>query len=298
MDMAVGETDMTKRHRLAPLVSVDELAAHLDDPDWIVVDCRFDLTDPGSGRAAWRSGHVPGARYADLDRDLAAPVSADGAGGRHPLPGAGELNRRLRAWGVNVTSRVVAYDDAGNAIAARLWWLLRWLGHERAAVLDGGLTAWQAVGHPLSTDEPTPEEGSFVGAPGAMPVDDAGGVAHGLATSRIALLDARAPERFAGLIEPLDKRAGHVPGAVSAPFQANLRDDKCFRAPDELRAYYAAAIGDRRDVVAMCGSGVTACHTLLALEIAGMPGASLYPGSWSDWISDASRPIAIGDGDT
>lgn len=283
---------MTKRHPVAPLVSVDELAAHLDDPDWIVVDCRFDLMDPGAGRAAWRGGHVPGARYADLDRDLAAPVGADGDGGRHPLPAADELNRRFRAWGIHATSRVVAYDDAGNAIAARLWWLLRWLGHEGAAVLDGGLTAWQAAGHPLSTEEPTPEEGSFEGTPGAMPVVDAGAVADGLVSARIALLDARAPERFAGLVEPLDKRAGHVPGALSAPFQANLRADKCFRAPDELRAYYAAAIGDRRDVVAMCGSGVTACHTLLALEIAGIPGAALYPGSWSDWISGAKRPVA------
>ncbi len=290
--MAGAETDLTRRYALAALVPVNELAAHLDDPDWIVVDCRFDLADPGAGRAAWRRGHVPGAAYADLDRDLAAPARADGTGGRHPLPDPDELNRRLRSWGIRATSRVVAYDDAGNAIAARLWWLLRWLGHERAAVLDGGLTAWQAAGRPLSTDESAPPAGNFEGTPGAMPISDADAVAEGLASGRIALLDARAAERFAGFVEPLDTRAGHVPGAVSTPFQDNLRADKCLRAPEELRAYYSAAIGDARDVVAMCGSGVTACHTLLALEVAGMPVASLYAGSWSDWISSAERPIA------
>jgi len=283
---------MIKQHNRAPLVSTAELAAHLDDPDWIVVDCRFDLMDPDAGRAAWQKGRIPGAYYADLDRDLASPVRADGRGGRHPLPDADALIRRCRSWGMHATSTVVAYDAAGNAFAARLWWLLRWLGHANAAVLDGGLTAWEAAGHPLSSAATEPREGSFAGSAGAMPVIDADAVMAGLETGSLVLLDARAAERFSGKIEPLDARAGHVPGAANTPFQESLATDKCFLPADELEAYYRAAIGGTADVVAMCGSGVTACHTLLALEIAGMPGAALYVGSWSDWISDSARPVA------
>jgi len=285
---------MAASHIDSPLVTVDELAAHVDHPDWIVVDCRFDLMDPDAGRAAWNAGHIPGAFYADLDRDLAAPVAADGAGGRHPLPDRDAIIRLFRSWGVHPTSRVVAYDDAGNAVASRLWWLLRWCGHERAAVLDGGFPAWESAGHPVSAEAPAAGEGSFDGDPGAMPVIDAESVASRLADGRLLLFDARIADRFAGKVEPLDKRAGHVPGAVNAPLPDNLRADKCFRARGELEAYYRAAMGEKRiaDVACMCGSGVTACHTLLALELAGMPGASLYAGSWSDWISDTARPIA------
>jgi thiosulfate/3-mercaptopyruvate sulfurtransferase len=188
---------------------------------------------------------------------------------------------------------VVAYDDVSNAIAARLWWLLRWFGHQDVAVLDGGLQGWEAGGHPLSQDVPPERTGSFDGATGAMPVTDAG-VGTALATGQVCLLDARAKDRYAGLVEPLDARAGHVPGAFNAPFQENLAADKSFRSPAQLQAYYRAIVGDRpMDAVAcMCGSGVTACHTLLALEVAGLPGAALYAGSWSDWISDPARPIS------
>lgn len=274
-----------------PLVTVNELLANIDDPDRIVVDCRFDLMNPDAGRASWGAGHIPGAYYADLDRDLAAPVAAGGVGGRHPLPERDAINRLFRSWGMHADSQLVVYDDTGNAVAARLWWLARWLGHSNVAALDGGFPAWEAAGYPVSTDAPAPGEGSFDGVPGALPVIDAERVAAGLATDELVLLDARIADRFDGKVEPLDTRAGHVPGAVNAPLPDNLGADKCFRAPEELRAYYRAATGGSTAVAAMCGSGVTACHTLLALELAGMPGAALYAGSWSDWISDAGRPV-------
>jgi thiosulfate/3-mercaptopyruvate sulfurtransferase len=290
---ASEQTAMSAPDTRSPLISPAELAQRVDDPDWIIVDCRFNLMDPSAGQAAWQSGHVPGAYYADLDRDLAAPVAAGGAGGRHPLPEREGALRLLRSWGMHAGSTVVAYDDVSNAIAARLWWLLRWFGHQDVAVLDGGLQAWEAGGHPLSQDVPPQRTGSFDGAPGAMPVTDAG-VGTALATGQVCLLDARAKDRYAGLVEPLDARAGHVPGAFNAPFQENLAADKSFRSPAQLQAYYRAIVGDRpMDAVAcMCGSGVTACHTLLALEVAGLPGAALYAGSWSDWISDPARPIS------
>ncbi|MGI9341597.1 MAG: sulfurtransferase [Gammaproteobacteria bacterium] len=292
----------------SPIVSVAELAANLGNADWVVIDCRFDLTDPEAGRAAWLAGRIPGAHYADLDRDLAAPLAGDGSGGRHPLPDAQALNDFFRRCGVHADSRVVAYDEVGNAIAARLWWLLRWAGHRRGAVLDGGMTAWESAGHSLSTNAQSTNarptgDGSFTAAVGAMPVVDAAAVETGLGTGEMILLDARADERFAGRVEPLDKRAGHVPGATNTPFQYNLAADKCFLAPADLQAYYGASVdgialeaGAMDQVACMCGSGVTACHTLLALELAGLPGAALYAGSWSDWISDEGRSIATAAG--
>ncbi|MFW2405730.1 MAG: sulfurtransferase [Gammaproteobacteria bacterium] len=285
---------MNRTNRASPIVGVEELARHLEDPDWIVVDCRFDLMVPDAGRLAWEEGHIPGAFFADLDRQLAAPAAPDGSGGRHPLPDPEAAERLFRSWGMTDKSRIVAYDDMGNAMAGRLWWLLRWSGHTGAAVLDGGLQAWLAAGQVLSTDIPSAATGSFAVRPGSMPVIEAESVAAGLAAGQLSLLDARAAPRFGGEVEPIDKRAGHVPGATNTPFDANLGADKCFRAPDELQAYYRAAIGDidMSRVACMCGSGVTACHTLLSLEIAGLHGAALYAGSWSDWISDAARPVA------
>jgi thiosulfate/3-mercaptopyruvate sulfurtransferase len=275
-------------------VSADELGARLDDPDWVVIDCRFDLMSPGAGRLAYEAGHIPGGVYADLDQDLASAVADDGTGGRHPLPDPAEFGQLLASWGVGQDSIVVAYDDLDNAVAARLWWLLRWVGHQRVAVLDGGLDAWVEADGPLTTEIPRPIPGLFKPRPGSMPVIDAECVEAELADGTLVLLDARAADRFAGRSEPLDRIAGHVPGASNTPFQDNLGTDKCFRPAAELQAYYRARIGDRpMDTVAcMCGSGVTACHTLLALEAAGMRGASLYVGSWSDWISSAQRPVA------
>ena len=276
------------------IVSATELLEHIDDPDWIIVDCRFNLMKPVAGHLAWESGHIPRAVYADLDRDLAAPVTANGSGGRHPLPDPDELARTLMNWGVRTDSTVVAYDDVGNAVAARLWWLLRWLGHERVMVLDGGLNGWNAAGGELTTDTPTPARGSFAANPGSLSVIDAGQVQAKLERDELILLDARAEDRFSGRLEPIDRRAGHIPGARNTPFQVNLSADKCFRPVVELEAYYRAQVGDQslEAVACMCGSGVTACHTLLALEAAGMSGASLYVGSWSDWISSEQRPIA------
>lgn len=275
-------------------VSADELGDHLDDPDWVVIDCRFNLMRPGAGRLAYEAGHIPGAVYADLDQDLASAVADDGTGGRHPLPDPTEFGRLLASWGVGPYSVVVAYDDLDNAVAARLWWLLRWVGHQRVTVLDGGLDAWVEADGPLTTEIPQPEPGLFKPRPGSMPVIDAEGVEAELADGTLVLLDARAADRFAGLSEPLDRVAGHVPGAINTPFQDNLGTDKCFRSAAELHAYYRARIGDRpmEAVACMCGSGVTACHTLLALEAAGMCGALLYVGSWSDWISSEQRPVA------
>lgn len=277
------------------LISAAALMARLGDPECIVVDCRFNLMDPAAGRAAYDAGHIPGAFYADLDRELAAPAAADGAGGRHPLPDPDRLGRLFAAWGVVSGSTVVAYDDVGNAIAARLWWLLRWAGHREAVVLDGGFDAWQAAGGDCSTQAPAPARspGVYAPNPGAMPVIDVDAVAAGLEEDRLLLLDARAADRFAGRSEPIDRIAGHVPGAKNTPFQDNLDADNCFRPAGQLEAYYRAIIGERPigSVAAMCGSGVTACHTLLALEVAGRPGAALYVGSWSDWISSGRRAV-------
>ena len=277
-----------------PLIDADSLLKGLDDPQLVVVDCRFDLMQPDAGRQAWAEGHIPGAHYAHLDDDLSAPVSADGRGGRHPLPDPQQFAALARSWGVSADSVVVAYDDAGGAVAGRLWWLLRWLGHERVAVLDGGLTAWAAANGPLSQDIPSTGNGDFVPLPGSLAIVDAFELAKGLESGNLILLDARDGRRFAGETEPLDRVAGHVPGAVNTPLTDNLGADKCFHSAADLQAYYRAVIGDHegREVVCMCGSGVTACHTLLAMEAAGIRGAALYPGSWSDWISDERRPVA------
>ena len=275
-------------------VGAPELLEHIEDPEWVVVDCRFNLQKPAAGRLAWESGHIPGAQYADLDRDLAAAVKPNGAGGRHPLPDPDRFAETVKNCGIGSGSTVIAYDDAGNAVAARLWWLLRWLGHERVAVLDGGLDGWTAAGGGLTTTTQTPERGALVPKPGSQPVIDADQVQTDLNNDELILLDARATDRFMGRQEPIDRRAGHVPGAANAPFSDNLDADKCLRPPAELQAYYRALIADRplESVACMCGSGVTACHTLLALEAAGMRGAALYVGSWSDWISSGKRPEA------
>jgi len=279
------------------LVSVDEVAEHLVDSNWIIVDCRFNLMQPDAGREAYHSGHIPGAFYADLDRDLASPASVE-SGGRHPLPDVDALGRLFSSWGVGANDIVVVYDDLGGAVAARLWWLFRWLGHAQVALLDGGLQAWQAANHALSTALPEfmapSETAAFYGTPGHMPIVDVAELQAGLAGDSLLLLDARTPDRFSGKQEPLDRVAGHVPGALNLPFQDNLGNEGLFRSGPDLRIKYEAQIGSRppSELVCMCGSGVTACHTLLALEIAGITGASLYVGSWSDWISSAERPVA------
>jgi len=274
------------------LVDCHTLALHLHDPDWVVVDCRFILSRPDAGREAYGNGHIPGARYAHLNDDLSAPVTA--TSGRHPLPDPQQLAAKLGAWGIGPGKQVVAYDDSFGAMAARLWWLLRWLGHDTVALLDGGLPRWQREGHPLTKDLPVFQPAVFVPRPRHEMVVDAEFVARAVRDDRWLVLDARSEERFNGEVEPLDPVAGHIPGAVNLPFEDNLHVSGRFSSPEELRALYRGQmkqVGPER-VVQMCGSGVTACHNLLAMEHAGLPGAKLYAGSWSEWIRDPSRPVA------
>lgn len=277
------------------LISTAALAAHLADPNWVVIDCRFALGEPAAGERDYRAGHIPGARYADLERDLAAPITA--ASGRHPLPPRERLAAALGGWGVAAHSQVVVYDDAGGVFASRLWWLLRWLGHEAVAVLDGGLPQWRREGRPLTAALPVPVAAAPLPqrAPLAAAVD-AAELQAGLAAGTMLLIDARAAERFRGDAEPIDAVAGHVPGAVNRPWQANVDESGLLRPAVELRHEFCALLGARAaaQAVHMCGSGVTACHNLLAMAHAGLDGARLYPGSWSEWIRDPARPVARG----
>jgi thiosulfate/3-mercaptopyruvate sulfurtransferase len=275
------------------LVSAAALAG-LPPDRAVVVDCRFDLARPGAGRAAFLEGHIPGARYAHLDEDLAAPPRPDT--GRHPLPDPAAFAATCGRLGISRDRWVIAYDDASGAFAARLWWLLRWAGHPAVSLLDGGFAAWRAAGLPVESGPAAAAPAEFSPASGAEPTITATGLATALAAGTRQLVDVRAPERFAGRVEPIDPVAGHVPGAVNLPFARALGPDQRFRPPAELRELYAPLLagGSPADLVFMCGSGVTACHGLFAMTLAGLPGAALYPGSWSEWIRDPSRPVATG----
>jgi len=276
------------------LISAESLHALLDDAGLRLFDCRFDLARPDDGRARYAEEHLPGAIYADLNRDLSAPPTP--GSGRHPLPAPETLEARLRSWGVDGDSQVVAYDDANGMYAARLWWMLRWLGHEAVAVLDGGLRRWMQLDLPL-TDEVRPlRQGNFTARPQRSLIADADAVLAAASDPGQRVLDARAPERYRGEIEPIDAVAGHVPGARNHPFGLSLDTHDRFLQPDALRAGFASRLDEvpAASAIAMCGSGVTACHLLLALEHAGRPGARLYPGSWSEWSSDPGRPVRTG----
>lgn len=283
--------------RSAPIVEADELAALIDAHDVVVVDCRFSLADPGAGRAAFAGGHVPSALYAHLDDDLAGPVTDDS--GRHPLPTAEAFATRLTDWGISPATQVVAYDDAGGAIASRFWWLLRWLGHEPVAVLNGGLTAWEAAGHPLESGtaaSSTRATQAYPAVPNQRMVISTADLLGTSIGESLCLADARDAQRFRGEVEPLDSVAGHVPGAVNLPFSSLLGADGRLLPATELReAWDRAADGTAAEArVAMCGSGVTACHLALAAVVAGLPMPRLYVGSWSEWIRDPARPVAAG----
>jgi len=273
------------------LVEPATLAPHLADDSWAIVDCRFDLTDAGKGEAEYLDAHIPGARYAHLDRDLSGEKT--GSNGRHPLPSAEQMRSRFGALGIGPDTQVVAYDADSGMYAARLWWMLRFMGHEAVAVLDGGFARWVREGHATRGGREVVRPATFVGAPREAWRIDAGTVLAHLGDPHMLLVDARAEPRFRGDSEPLDKRAGHIPGARNFFFQQNLTDEKTFKSPSELAAAWKSVLGERPldQVVMYCGSGVTACHNLLALEQAGLKGARIFPGSWSEWSSDPARPV-------
>jgi thiosulfate/3-mercaptopyruvate sulfurtransferase len=264
------------------LITPEQLNA---DETCIVFDCRYSLLDRDAGRRAWEAGHIPGALYADLEQDLSSPA---GSGGRHPLPDRDALVGQLREWGVNRDSTVVCYDQNNSAMACRLWWLLRWLGHADVHVLDGGLDAWQAAGYSTTRAPVAARPGDFSAH---SPLTRTLSVAEVL-TSSAKLLDAREAHRFRGESEPIDAVAGHIPGAMSVPFMDNLIESR-FLHPKELAARFRElGLGTDDDIVCYCGSGVTATHNILALLLAGYEEPALYPGSWSEWITDPNRPIA------
>jgi thiosulfate/3-mercaptopyruvate sulfurtransferase len=273
------------------LISARELLQHVYDPRWRIFDCRHDLANPLHGCGAFRRGHIPGARFLHMDDDLSGRKT--GVNGRHPLPPPHEFAARMAASGMNDCAQAVVYDDAGGAFAVRLWWMLRWLGHERVAVLDGGIGAWKRAGGVLGTQPTPPAAGRFsVRAHRTMCVRIPELTAR-LDDPATVLIDARSPERYSGEQETLDPVAGHIPGAVNRFYQDNLDDLQCFRPADELREEFGQLIDGRspRQVIHSCGSGVTACHNLLAMEHAGLSGSRLYPGSWSEWCSDPARPM-------
>lgn len=279
------------------LVSCEDLAAQLGAPGLIVVDARFVLAggDAEAGERAWRSSHLPGAGYVHLDRDLSdhrKPASQ----GRHPLPDADAFCATLERLGVTADHQVVVYDAVDGAMAAaRFWWLMKLLGHARVAVLDGGFARWSALGLPLATDAPPVARGSYHGRFDAAQIASVEEVMQRMAAPAGSLLDARAPERFRGDVEPLDRVAGHIPGALNRPYAENLVDGRFRPAPELQREFSDLLHGCGSDeVILSCGSGVTACHNLLAMEHAGLHGARVYAGSWSGWVSDASRPVATG----
>jgi thiosulfate/3-mercaptopyruvate sulfurtransferase len=273
------------------LISVADLARHLNDPDLVIFDCRHELTNPDFGTKAYAESHLPGARFAHVDRDLSAPLT--GRNGRHPLPDPGTFAAWLSRAGVSDDTQVIGYDNAGGVYGSRLWWMLRWMGHQGVAVLDGGWPAWLAAGQPVTAEVAVPKPGRFTGRPQKPPVDTNYVLEH-LNSPGMVLIDARANDRFHGQNETIDPIGGHIPGARNRFFKDNLTPQGLFKSPEQLREEFEPFVGNGspEKIVSQCGSGVTACHNLLAMEIAGLKGGRLYPGSWSEWIADPSRPRA------
>ncbi|MEE4575248.1 sulfurtransferase [Pseudomonas alliivorans] len=283
---------------IAQLIGPEQLAVRQQTPGLVILDCRFALEDPDYGQRSYAQGHIDGARFADLNRDLSGPV-VKGRTGRHPLPDPATLVERLRTWGIRNDSDIVLYDDGPGMYAARAWWLLAWLGkREGVYLLDGGLKAWHAAGLPLSLDAPRGETGDFTGEPDMSLVLNASRLQGRLGRPEMTLIDARAEARFRGEVEPIDPIAGHIPGAQCAAFNENLGPDGRFLPPEQLKQRFAEQLQGRpaQSLVSYCGSGVTACHNLFALCLAGYPLGTLYAGSWSDWITDPTREIATGAG--
>jgi thiosulfate/3-mercaptopyruvate sulfurtransferase len=273
------------------LVTPAQLAQHLDDPRWTVLDIRHDLMRPERwGEDQYRAGHVPGAVFLHLDRDLSAPKT--GRNGRHPLPSPWHAADTFARSGVDATSQVVVYDQNNGMYATRAWWMLRWLGHRAVALLDGGFDRWVREGRPVTTDVPSPRKTSFTPAK-PLPVADAREILASLPKRDLVIVDARAPERYRGETEPMDPVAGHIPGAINRYLGDNLDIDGTFKDAHTLRREFDELLGDAAidRVVHHCGSGVSACHNLLAMAIAGYPDTRLYPGSWSEWVADPERPV-------
>lgn len=274
------------------IISTTELAAHLGDPNWIILDCQHDLVNHAYGREAYAREHIPGALFVCLDDDLAGAKT--GSNGRHPLPPVESLAALFSRLGVAAGKQVVVYDGAQNLYAGRLWWTLKWLGHDAVALLDGSLTKWKAEGRPVTAEPGRATPSQFVAHPNdGMKVDAAFVAAH---LQDRCIIDARAPDRYDGSAETIDPVGGHIPGALNRPWKANINADGSFKSAAALRAEFDALLGSRAaaDVIQQCGSGVSTCHNIVAMEIAGLAGSKLYPGSWSEWSSDPSRPMAKG----
>jgi thiosulfate/3-mercaptopyruvate sulfurtransferase len=275
------------------LISTGDLAPHLDDPAFVVVDCRHDLGDVDAGERAYHQAHIPGARFMHMDRDLSGATT--GSNGRHPLPDAATLAATMGRAAIDGSKQVVAYDQNSGMWASRLWWLLNWLGHDAVAVLDGGLDKWLAEARPTTRAVPPPAAGTFVaGSPG--PTSSAREILQHLDDGSLFVLDARAAERYRGDLEPIDPVAGHIPGAHNRPYTQNLTPRGIFKPASLLAAEFEALLGKTAPtaVVHHCGSGITACHNVLAMALAGLPGSRLYPGSWSEWVADPARPVVRG----
>ena len=275
------------------LISVAQLSSLLGEATIMIFDCRNALMDPAAGRKAYDKAHIPGAFYADMSRDLSTPHHL-GKTGRHPLPVQADWIRKVQSWGLHPALQVVLYDDNGGASAARLWWMLQWIGHAKAAVLNGGWQAWISTSMPVTDTVPAPHP------PSAFAYSGLASRAFLLTADQVdgnsqMLLDARDPPRFRGEVEPIDPVAGHIPGAICSPFGANLNAAGAFKSVGELRQKFAGANQNDRPVVCYCGSGITACHNILAMTIAGLPMPLLYAGSWSEWITDPARPVAKGE---
>lgn len=277
------------------LISTAELARHIDNPDWVVVDVRFALRQPDQGERDYLAGHIAGAVYAHLDRDLSSPQIV-GATGRHPLPPLDALSKSLGQWGIDHRTQVVVYDDAGGMMAGRLWWMLHFVGHDAVALLDGGWPRWREEGLPVRTGSEMRASRQFAANPYLHLVATAQEIEARLGDPALRLLDARAADRFRGENETLDPLGGHIPGAISAPYMANLGADGLMLSAEQLRTRYEQLLdgAPADEAIVYCGSGVSAAHDVLAIRHAGLPMPRLYVGSWSDWVSNGVRPVAQG----
>lgn len=273
------------------LINTEDLSKHLHDPAWIIFDCRHDLFDLAKGERQYREGHIPGAHFVNIDTDLSG--EKNGKNGRHPLPSPAAFTAFLARHGVSNTSTIVAYDDVGGQFASRLWWMARWIGFTDVVLLDGGIPKWIVDGYQLSTEVPSPVPAPLRGHADPLMLWNAADVLAHIGDNNISLIDARAAERYRGEIEPIDPIAGHIPGAANRFYKSNLNADLTFRSADEIRSEFTALTNRKQaaNVVHYCGSGVTACANLFAMEYAGLSGSKLFAGSWSEWVSDPARPV-------